>query len=501
MATVTAVDVGSGVCARVGSDAEGSKSARARLRGRRLGGKRISREQKRAMTLALNEKRARQAMEALVMSMEAVDEGEDLEAMERDLENRGRDLLRAALQRKAQRKADATPPVCPKCGAALKAATGRETQVLSRFGPIRISRDYGYCPKCKEWRTPGDEALGVDGPNTAPMAESLQLLGTVVPPGQAETMSEKLLGMAIDDARICRELKRAGLVALEERRRADEKALDTEGRWKVTQEIAGELPKDFVMIILADAFMTRERDEWGRTKQLRAQGLKPERWHETKTGTVFLLGDRAQSGGRSNRPVILHRSFLATRAPAFEFGQMLYAQAVRQGLLVAKEVYFIADGGVWLWRLHKDRFAEAIGTLDYYHAGQHLWVVARARYGEGDQAKKWVEPLQHQLRHGGEAGVLKSLEQLTQIVENIEPEKRDENDLTVLREWEYFQSHREHMNYAAKADRGIPIGSGCIESTCKQYQVRVKRCGQFWTTESLEGLLCLYSRYLQACLN
>lgn len=31
------------------------------------------------------------------------------------------------------------------------------------------------------------------------MAESLQLLGTVVPPGQAETMSETLLGMPPGD--------------------------------------------------------------------------------------------------------------------------------------------------------------------------------------------------------------------------------------------------------------------------------------------------------------
>ena len=70
-----------------------------------------------------------------------------------------------------------------------------------------------------------------------------------------------------------------------------------------------------------------------------------------------------------------------------------------------------------------------------------------------------------------------------------------------MREWNYFQSHQDHLDYAAKAARGLPIGSGCIESTCKQYQMRVKRCGQFWIKENLEGLLCLYSRFLGACCN
>ena len=137
MATVTAVDVASDVCARVGLDADGAMSSDA---------KRITREQRQAMTLAINEERVRQAMDALVMSMEAVDEDEDWEAMERDLENRGQEMLRAALQRKAQRKADATAPTCPKSGSRLKALVRRETQVLLRFGPIRISREYGYCP-------------------------------------------------------------------------------------------------------------------------------------------------------------------------------------------------------------------------------------------------------------------------------------------------------------------------------------------------------------------
>jgi hypothetical protein len=36
-----------------------------------------------------------------------------------------------------------------------------------------------------------------------------------------------------------------------------------------------------------------------------------------------------------------------------------------------------------------------------------------------------------------------------------------------------------------------PLGSGAVESTCRQYQCRFKRTGQFWTTPGDEALLCL----------
>ena len=36
-----------------------------------------------------------------------------------------------------------------------------------------------------------------------------------------------------------------------------------------------------------------------------------------------------------------------------------------------------------------------------------------------------------------------------------------------------------------------PVGSGAVESACRQYQGRFKRTGQFWTKEGDEALMCL----------
>jgi HAE1 family hydrophobic/amphiphilic exporter-1 len=53
------------------------------------------------------------------------------------------------------------------------------------------------------------------------------------------------------------------------------------------------------------------------------------------------------------------------------------AEARRRGLGKVKRVYGVADGGVWIWNIVADRFAQATGVLDFYHASQHLWAVAK----------------------------------------------------------------------------------------------------------------------------
>ena len=158
-------------------------------------------------------------------------------------------------------------------------------------------------------------------------------------------------------------------------------------------------------------------------------------------------------------------------------------------MLRAQKVLVIADGGVWIWNVPAQRFAQAAGTLDFYHASEHLWTVAHALFGEGsEQARQWARPLLHRLRHAEQERVLKTLADLAQMARELPV------GAVVAREAHYFESHRQHVAYEAKARRGEPIGSGAMESACKQYQLRFKRPGQFWHRESAEALLELDNR-------
>ena len=85
-----------------------------------------------------------------------------------------------------------------------------------------------------------------------------------------------------------------------------------EGRLQQDRDLQLQLPLEpFTLVIELDAWNIRERDDWGQSATLRAQGQEPGRWHWAYGGTCFRLTQRAQSAG--GRPVILSRGYAMTR--------------------------------------------------------------------------------------------------------------------------------------------------------------------------------------------
>lgn len=230
--------------------------------------------------------------------------------------------------------------------------------------------------------------------------------------------------------------------------------------------------------------MIRERGEqWG----LKPPELAGERvaWRELKSAIVFRLDQRAATA--SGRRMILEKFHVVQRGEPEELGRRLYAEALRRGLNQAARVYVVADGAVWIWKIVQDRFPDAVGGLDFYHASQHLWAVAHALFGEeGPAAQRWIEPLLQQLAHGAEARVLRTLEDVLRRC-RLDQERQQ----MIERETTYFQNHREHLHYQQLEEQGCPRGSGAMESACAQYQNRFKRTGQFWTLPGEQHRLAL----------
>ena len=56
----------------------------------------------------------------------------------------------------------------------------------------------------------------------------------------------------------------------------------------------------------------------------------------------------------------------------------------------------------------------------------------------------------------------------------------------------YFRRHRRRMDYAAAAERNLPIGSGVVEATCKTLATqRLKRSGMRWRHAGGQAILTL----------
>jgi hypothetical protein len=245
---------------------------------------------------------------------------------------------------------------------------------------------------------------------------------------------------------------------------------------QVPQESQPQRGDSALAALMMDGWHVRFRGPgWGRKK---TQKERVE-WHELKTG-IFYLHEQAgvTEGGRG---VICDKRLVRWQGEPLELGRRLHWEALRGGLGRAKEILALADGGPWIWNLVEDRWAKARQLLDFYHGSEHLWELGRVCHGQDEaQTKPWVERRLHQLRHGKQQTVLKEIAALNP--------PRGQTGEAVKREQNYFQGQAGRMNYREIADRGWPIGSGAVESACRQSQRRFKGPGQFWTQAGLRHL-------------
>jgi hypothetical protein len=322
-------------------------------------------------------------------------------------------------------------------------------------------------------------SLSDTGGASPSVQEMAALTVSKMPVKEASAVIERLTGVKLPPATLDREARRQGQRADQKREQLDEQMRRGQG----AQQMLALPPEPFTLVIELDAWNIRERDDWGQSAQKRAAGQEPQRWHWAYGGTCFRLDQRVESDG--GRARIVSRGTVMTRGGVDDLRAQLFAEAQRQGLAQAAKVLVIGDGAVWIWNLAGDRFAQAHQRLDYYHASQHLWAVAHALHPQDEAAARtWIQPLLKKLKQGR---VVPLLNDLRTLAKRLRQKKRQ----AVQSELSYLESHRERMDYPTARRTGEPQGSGAIESTCRQYQCRFKRPGQFWSLVGDEGLMCL----------
>lgn len=396
------------------------------------------------------------------------------------------ELQRHIVQRAMQAKADAVDENCPGCQTALIDKKRRVPKTIQSYcGSVHLYRTHGWCQTCEAWVFPADTALGLGEHSTAsPLVQEMcALLVSKMPCEQAEPVSARVAGIRISRSTLAREAQRQGERAIQQRQEQIPSPVPVPAPSAPRAVGSDHPPQPFTLVIQIDAWNIRERDHWGETATLRRRGEDPKRWHWVYTATCFRLEQRCRQGKR--RAVITERSYVATREGVEPMIRQLHAEAMRRGLACAQRVLVIADGAVWIWNVVKDRFSEAAQRLDLFHANAYLWAVANEIHGpDSPAARQWVKPLLQQLRKDQVAQVIGRLEEL-------KPRLHAAAAQAATKAVEYYTRNQARMKYVAGHKRGEPLGSGAIESTCRQMQCRMKRGGQFWSTTGDEALLCL----------
>lgn len=338
-------------------------------------------------------------------------------------------------------------------------------------GEVELLVWHGQDPGDEHWGCPIREQWGLGAHQQLSLALEDKLAFTVTATGsyeEAAAVADKW-GCPVEDSTLHALTQRLG-----ERGEAQ-----TQERLKtVPAEAEPARAPTALAVLLLDGWQVRQRGPgWGKRK---TQENRVE-WHDLKTGVFYRHEQAAQT--ESGRGLLAEKVVVSWQGEPVEIGRRLHWEALRGGLGRAKDVLVLGDGAPWIWNVAADRWQGATEVLDFYHASQHLWEVGRALTGSERAAALWVEPRRHRLRHGQEARVLKALAALKP--------GRGGRGKVVRREQDYFASHQKRIHYRKIADRGWPIGSGAVESACRQRQCRFKRPGQFWTPAGLRNLCAL----------
>lgn len=204
-------------------------------------------------------------------------------------------------------------------------------------------------------------------------------------------------------------------------------------------------------------------------------------YQEMKAGTVFWQ----DSEGRWCKQVI------AGRDKPEQFGLSLWALAVRCGMLQAAEVVFISDGGSWCNTVAELYFKDATRILDWYHLSEHIWAAGRQLYpGDEKGAKRWVSTCLTHLHESSGIGLLRHLERSRKA--------RTASGQAIIDELVgYLRPRVAITDYVEYRAAGYVIGSGMMESTCKQLvSQRLKGPGMQWSERGALAMTALVAHRL-----
>ena len=157
---------------------------------------------------------------------------------------------------------------------------------------------------------------------------------------------------------------------------------------------------------------------------------------------------------------------------------------------------------------HTGKQLEWIRVVDYYHASQRLWKMAKALFGQGPRAVSWARKMQKLLKKpGGINRVMYSAANLRALHRLGGARLRD-----FQQAYRYLRQRMRYLRYAEYQSLGLPLGSGVTEAGCKTVSTqRLKLSGMGWEQPGAQTILNLrvlqlsgvweaaYERVLRRC--
>jgi hypothetical protein len=395
-----------------------------------------------------------------------------------EIENGMREMLREIGKQmlgvflSSMQETPASEIACP-CGGKLKYQRMRSATTISVFGRAAYERAYYAGCECKRGLSPLDKRFGLEpGAVTSGLAKLLALTGIGHSYDESPKWLDAFLLFSVSENTVRSETEKMGALQgqIEEeliRKSQDETYLQERQRdpGKIVPRLYGTMDAAKVRI-----------------EPRRRKGKAPEKhedWRDMKV-LCWFEAEKVPSAQRSAR----HREkvernhvplrakniqYFADITEADNFGKLLWATGCSLNADMSPELVFLGDGAVWIWNLVDHYFPSAIQIVDWYHAEEYLENVAKAAFSSPSERSNWLEQVTQALWDGEVEKVIRACSALDQSC--------DEARKAVS----YFFNNIERMRYDQFRANELMIGSGTVESGCKQIVTqRLKLPGAQW---------------------
>lgn len=362
--------------------------------------------------------------------------------------------------------AAAAPPVCPRCGGVLRRRGKRPRTVVvaHQAQPVRLERDYFWCPTCRVGLSPLDETLGLGPGELSPrLVEALVRLGAKLPFAQAADEVGRFWGVWVSEDTVRRLTETAGAayVAVQD---AEVAALE---------HALPEPPQGAAVVqVSTDGAMVP---------------LVHGEWAEVKTLAIGTVGTVPSAQGAAVRTIDL--SYFSRLTGSGDFVRLARGEVHRRGIQTAGQVLAINDGSPWTQNVVAVYRPDAVRILDFPHPVQHLNLAAQAVWGSGtDAGRTWLSRQAHALKHEGALPVLSALRALP-VAEATDPLAAAKVQAETLG---YLEARLDELRYPWFVAQGWPIGDGAVESANKLVvEARLKGSGMHWTRSHVNPMVAL----------
>ena len=348
------------------------------------------------------------------------------------------------------------------CGGEAKYQFNRTGTLLTILGQIEYKRPYYLCASCQKGVYPLDQKLGLRPGQMSAELESLSgMTGAQLSFGQGSHLFEALTLISLSDHSLAKATQAIGCEV--QRQEQEWVAQSQDETWLQEQDRLAERPPRLYGSLDA--------------AKVHLRGAEEDPWRDLKVGAWFTTTAKPpQQPDEAWKIEANEITYYCDILGAQDFGNLLWATGCQRQAQLAEELIFLGDGAEWIWNLVQEHYPEAVQIVDWFHATEYIAPVANATFTDKDKRQSWSEQVRSDLWEGKLAEVIAAFDRFT---EHPQAGEAATKALT------YFTNNQQRMDYPTYRAKGYQIGSGTIESGCKQIvSQRLKVAGAIWELDN-----------------